>query len=328
MRHSNYIFTKGAIVFIKSNPSSKDAYLSGRPLIVVSNPSHILNTLIVCPCGTQDKPGIEISLYNYREQKYIGDNEISHIYPYSLSTIYSWQIVDCIGHLDPFIMDELDNAIDFHLGRTREIPTYLKDTAEYLTEVRHTKIKEKYITNEEVSKDLTLPPQHKVKTPIQKTSSQKSNVRKISHKEIDNWVLEASKNDIDMHKACNNPDTLIKIIDERSVALIVSRCVPIALIAKKYKINQREATFLRITLTNIVLKFSQSVWINDTKKKEYKDTPEYIFIGMLLLKAFAPEKLTDDTGKFNTYIDRVGEKYNIDTSNRRTWKSIENFYEK
>ena len=58
MRQSNYLFTKGSIVFVRFNKDHYYSYLNGRPLIVVSNPSHIMNTLIVCTTGTQDKPGI------------------------------------------------------------------------------------------------------------------------------------------------------------------------------------------------------------------------------------------------------------------------------
>ena len=64
MRKSNLLISKGSVVFAKFEANTKDAYLNDRPLIVVSNPTNILNSVMVCTCGTRDKPGILASLWN------------------------------------------------------------------------------------------------------------------------------------------------------------------------------------------------------------------------------------------------------------------------
>lgn len=333
MRYSNYIFTKGSIVFVMFPASSEKAFLNGRPLIVVSNPSHLLHTLTVCTTGTQDKPGIAVSFWNHMDKCYIGDTEVSNIYPYNILTIRTDQIVASIGQLDPFIMKEVDKAIDFHLGRTDEVPGYLKEFEDHICGVGFNSVQEKYITSETVSENFTPP--YKYKREHHKTShskshhqSEKGNTQKthsLTNDEIMQWTKEIPLKDIDIFKICKNPKELVSALDEKSVSLIVSRSVPISLICKKYNINIRTATYLRITLTNFSVKLGVSILNGETKPLS-NTIPEYTLIGMILAKAFSPNMITSSESKYDRLIDMISEKYKINTEDKRIWKSVETFY--
>lgn len=336
MRHSNYIFTKGSIVFVKYPPSSPNAFLNGRPLIVVSNPTHILRTLVVCTTGTQDKPGIGVSFWNHADKCYVGDAEISNIYPYSMMTIYTDKIVSSIGQLDPFIMKEVDRAIDFHMGRSDIIPNYLMDHSDYICSVSHNNAHDKYITKEHVSEEFEPPYKYRKEHRkdhvnsegrFKRTKKTAPTVPQIlTNDDIMAWVNEAPAENIDLSKICREPSVVIQAIDEKSVNLIVSRAVPISLVAKKYKINQRTATFLRITLTNISIRLGINL-INGKLTRSSFDVPaDYIYIGMALAKAFAPDSLTGSETEYSDEISRVSHFYKINTEDRRTWKSVESFY--
>ena len=334
MRYSNYIFTKGSIVFVKFPASSKEAYLNGRPLIVVSNPTHILKTLIVCSTGTQDKPGIEVSFWNHNDGCYVGDNVVSKIYPYSLMTIYTDDIVSSIGQLDPFIMKEVDKAIDFHLGKSDEIPGYLKDQYNYICGVSNNPIDDKYIskehTNEHFTPHYAYRKEHRrsitsKKLPTKYSRSTLTNYQ-ITDVDIARWVNESPDKELNLPAICKNPSELIHAIDEKSVNMIVSRIVPIALIAKKYGINQRVATFLRITLTNISVKLGVNIINGKIKSEDRSDLADYVVIGMILANAFSNDSIKSNIHLYDSIINQISHKYRINTEDRRTWRSVETFY--
>ena len=320
MRFSNYVFTKGSIVFVRFPSSSEKAFLNGRPLIVISNPSHLLRTLTVCMTGTQDKPGIKASFWNHVDKCYVGDVEESNIYPYSIMTIYTDQIVSSIGQLDPFIMKEVDKAIDFHLGRTDEIPGYLKSYDDHIRGVNYNEADSKYIRGESVSDKFTASYDYKREYHRQANSFKSPKPEKngntcITNDDIMAWTNEKPTEEIDLSKICRNYSELVKVMDEKSVNLIVSRVVPITLIAKKYSI---------ITLTNISVRLGVALLNGECDNQDILE--DYILIGMVLAKAFAPNSIKTDTDKYNELIDRISAKYKINTEDRRTWKGIESFY--
>ena len=111
---NNMQFSKGSIVFAYS--ADLPAYLNNRPLLVISGFTHIMNKLIVCEITSQDKPGISCTLWNYRENNYLGGIEKSVILPYSIFSIKTQYIKSTYGVLDPITMNEVDNAVKFFLG--------------------------------------------------------------------------------------------------------------------------------------------------------------------------------------------------------------------
>ena len=144
MRVSNLQFSKGSVVYADFDKNGELAYLNGRPLIVVSNPIHIFNRIVVCTTGTRGKPGIKISLFNYYSNKYIADTEISTIYPNSLYSVETSSIKQCIGVLDPYIMKAVDKSVAFFLGLSDEVPEYLRDYM-YVYDVEYTRAKPEYV---------------------------------------------------------------------------------------------------------------------------------------------------------------------------------------
>ena len=129
MKISNLQITKGSIIFLKSeilNDNKSKEYLKNRPLIVVSEHIKLYNSIMVCECGSRKRPGIPIYLHSYRTGFPLGDNDCTNVYPHALTTISLYDIESSIGILDPQIIKEIDKSIDFFLGRTEEIPRYLK----------------------------------------------------------------------------------------------------------------------------------------------------------------------------------------------------------
>ena len=135
MRYSNNFCTKGSIVFIHDK---KDSFLNKRPLLVISNPNPILHSVMVCPIGTRGKPGIKCSLYNPHTDDYVSGVEESTIYPNSIYTIKESDIRRTLGVIDPYIMREVDKAIDFFRGLTDEIPPFLRPVEKQYCGVEYT----------------------------------------------------------------------------------------------------------------------------------------------------------------------------------------------
>ena len=322
MRQSNYLFTKGSIVFVRFNKDHYYSYLNGRPLIVVSNPSHIMNTLIVCTTGTQDKPGIEVSFWNHFANQHVGGVEVSKIYPYSMMTIHSDQIISTIGQLDPFIMRELDKAIDFHLGRSTEVPGYLLNIEAELTSVTHNTIDLKHVRADSISAEYRSAIPYK-----------KEVVRE--HKEEDLGVddradieeaVEDEVPEYNFSEIYNDPSELIAAIDEESVNAIVSRTMSIHAMCRKYNLGKYQAKVMRENITKFVCDFARNLLDNipEVRSLRTENLADYAFIGMALLWAFSTSSEYDFT-KYESEIEEVIEKYNIDTDNKRIWRSAQMF---
>lgn len=125
-RISNLCYPRGSVVYAKFEKNSDYYYMNMRPLIVVSNQMQMFDTLSVIGCGSKDRPGIEISLFNHRLGQWIGDHEYSIAQPYSVYTITTNQIQEFHGVIDVWTMTAIDKAMAFHLGLTDEVPPYME----------------------------------------------------------------------------------------------------------------------------------------------------------------------------------------------------------
>ena len=334
MRYSNLLFGKGSIVFCRYPANSDKAFLNGRPLIVVSNPTNIMRTIIVCLTGSQDKPGISASFYNHLEREYVGGVKVSTIYPYSLYTIHVDCVVSTIGQLDPYIMREVDDAIDFHLGRNTNIPGYLTNQDEYLFSVNYQQVQEKYLNREYLNRDfcegvpMKRSPNKAVRSngPSNEANENSSINTVISEQMIDKWISDPRATEIAVDEINTDPTALVNLMDEQSVSFIVSRIVPISLISRRYKCNRQVANTLRLTLTNMAMTLAKDT-INSTagvfSSTEVEKIPDFVIIGMTLLRTFFPN---DVTGDYRRYLDRMSEctmKYRINTEDRRIWRACD-----
>lgn len=374
MRKSNLLITKGSVVFAKFEANTKDAYLNDRPLVVVSNPTNILNSITVCTCGTREKPGILASFWNYERNTYIGGNEVSNIYPYMLLTIRIEAIKCCIGQLDPYMMEAIDKAIDYHLGRTNELPPYLSSVQEEIQYVGYNPINgHSFTRNEIISEELresytgkwvkgvVQGPQIKVKDTIKKNKKKKgkSATAKKNEKNVedvnvhsdwglrnyDEFTRDESDNDISQ-EACDNiistnkpaidfwlkkevlfpieptlinaPNDILKLIGPVATTCILARTIPISKICKKYSLSVKDATLMRVNLTNyFILKEVNRRRANNETGDE-RSTPR--IMGAILAKEFIfNERLTKKERAFQ-------EAYNLDTSDGRKWRSVREYY--
>lgn len=135
MRISNLQFAKGSIVYARFTDELE--HLNGRPLIVVSDHIPVYDCVWVVECGTRGKAGINISLFNYATKDFIGGQQITTIYPYNIYTVKVSQIISTIGVLDRRIMKKVDEAIDFFMGRSDNVPEFLSSFADEMTSVSY-----------------------------------------------------------------------------------------------------------------------------------------------------------------------------------------------
>lgn len=375
MRKSNLLITKGSVVFAKFEANTKDAYLNDRPLVVVSNPTNILNSITVCTCGTREKPGILASFWNYERNTYIGGNEVSNIYPYMLLTIRLEAIKCCIGQLDPYVMNAIDKAIDYHLGRTTDLPPYLNPVQEEIQYVGYNAINNHSFTrNEIVSEELresytgkwingtVQAPQIKVKDTIKKNKKkkgkgvvEKKNAKlaeeiktqsdQLGLRNYDEFTRDESDNDISQEAynkiistnkpaidfwlkkevlfpieptLINEPNDILKLIGPVATTCILARTIPISKICKKYSLSVKDATLMRVNLTNYFILKEVNRRRANKETGDERSTPR--IMGAILAKEFIfNERLTKKERAFQ-------EAYNLDTSDGRKWRSVREYY--
>lgn len=126
-RINNICYPRGSVVYAKFDKKSEYYYLNMRPLIVVSNQTQMFNSLTVISCGSRDRPGVEISLFNHRKGRWVGNHQFSVAQPYAVFSILVPQIVEFLGVIDPWTLDAIDRAMAFHLGLSKEVPPYMEN---------------------------------------------------------------------------------------------------------------------------------------------------------------------------------------------------------
>lgn len=136
-RITNICYPRGSIIYAQFNKCSEYYFLNMRPLIVISVQNQMFDSLNVIACGSRDRPGVEISLFNHMRGKWIGDRQYSIAQPYAMYTVMVSQIIEFHGVIDPFTMKAIDKAVAFHLGMSEEVPPYMKDIYEELMAPRY-----------------------------------------------------------------------------------------------------------------------------------------------------------------------------------------------
>ena len=137
VRITNICYPRGSVIYCAFDKSSEYYFLNMRPLIVVSNQTQMFDSLSCIACGSRDRPGIEISLFNHTYGKWIGGHQYSVAQPYALYTVLVSQIVEFHGVIDPYTMKAIDKAMSFHLGLTEEVPPYMEGIYKELLEPKY-----------------------------------------------------------------------------------------------------------------------------------------------------------------------------------------------
>lgn len=219
-RITNLCYPRGAVVYAKFSKYSEYYYLNMRPLIVVSNQMQMFDSLTVIGCGSKDRPGIIISLFNHYVGKWIGDHEYSIAQPYSIFSINTNQIQEFHGVVDTWTMKAIDKSMAFHLGLTDEVPEYLNDVWEEL-------LKPKYRMGTEDNTQLDDPHQYGSTNETTRKFERIPSVRKTAKSagdkvHISNYTLNeiSQSNDTTEENKEYNLDNTIKIIDENHNALL------------------------------------------------------------------------------------------------------------
>ena len=102
-------------------------FLKNRPLVVVSNQTQMFDSLTVCICTSRDRPGIQVSLWDYSTGKWNGDKQYTVVEPYSVQNIRIRWIKTFLGVVDPFTMKAIQEAMSYHLGLSDKVPPYMEE---------------------------------------------------------------------------------------------------------------------------------------------------------------------------------------------------------
>lgn len=124
---TNLCYPRGSVVYATFDKKSEYYYLNMRPLIVVSNQNQMFDSLTVIGCGSRDRPGIEISLYNHQIGHWIGNHQFTVAQPYAIFSIVTSQIAEFHGVIDPYTLEAIDKAMAWHLGLSKEVPPYMEN---------------------------------------------------------------------------------------------------------------------------------------------------------------------------------------------------------
>ncbi len=130
---TNHFFAKGTIVYVNEPGlhGSQFEYLDNRPLVVVSEPNQLFDSITVVPLTTRKRPGIKVCINGMSRGEQTDIFRESVIEPWSPITINSKYITKTNGALDSITMKAVTKALAFHMGLTDEVPPYLK-SVEYL----------------------------------------------------------------------------------------------------------------------------------------------------------------------------------------------------
>ena len=334
MRFSNLQYGKGSIVYARFRKEGELAFLNDRPLIVISNPIHILDCIWICATGSQNKPGIQCSLYNYYKQSYIGDNKITNIYPNSVYTINTNSIYECIGILDPYIMKQVDSAIDFFRGQSDIIPEFMREYSDDLYGVMYTSATPHHIRqNEKVRKNSNL--HIRLNEIDDKYKMTENNSKPATDKEdiLQMWISNTNnlleyRNFIDDN---GDIDSLTNYFSDMSKCVIISRLATLKDIGIKYAIGTFEAFNLRENLTSIAITYGKSV----LGKNEIKTVQQFLDIfnnqlfdfeklSLILVVEFNILRMNIIRNNIKNTLEynEILNKYKIQSSNGKIWKSL------
>lgn len=95
-------------------------FLENRPLLVISNPLYVFDTISVIPLTTRNRPGFKVTIPG-RD----GISKESVIEAWSIHTFSASRVVSVEGSIDPYTMEAVTEAMKFHLGMSNVIPPYL-----------------------------------------------------------------------------------------------------------------------------------------------------------------------------------------------------------
>ena len=95
-------------------------FLENRPLLVISHPLYIFDTISVVPLTTRNRPGFKVTIPG-RD----GINKESVIEAWSVHTFSASRVVSVEGSIDPYTMEAVTEALKFHFGMSNIIPPYL-----------------------------------------------------------------------------------------------------------------------------------------------------------------------------------------------------------
>ena len=307
MRYSNNFCTKGSIVFIHDK---KDSFLNKRPLLVISNPNPILHSVMVCPIGTRGKPGIKCSLYNPHTDDYVSGVEESTIYPNSIYTIKESDIRRTLGVIDPYIMREVDKAIDFFRGLTDEIPPFLRPVEKQYCGVEYTYA---YEVSESGDSHLDEVSEESIDSDTLE-DTQDDNIDEVDEieKEADGIAYNVWLN--------KKPMQVVDLIGDEYSSKIIARSIPISQLNATFA--HKSANFftdIRNELTSVSVNLAMNYLNTNNSLKQCAD---FIKIGFAIIEKFYPEQIPDGKESMCHVLSEIAiDKYSIDFSNKRIWRT-------
>lgn len=318
---NNMQFSKGSIVFAYS--ADLPAYLNNRPLLVISGFTHIMNKIIVCEITSQDKPGISCSLWNYRENNYLGGIEKSVILPYSIFSIKTQYIKSTYGVLDPITMNEVDNAVKFFLGYSSEIPAFMEEASYMYKRFANIPASYPFSENETINDHFNLDLKVYDKPNNDNATEENPLETEFDYKAyVKKWISE--KEILDVNK-----------IPMETAICIGTRVLRIADIMKHYKINSAKAKYLRKNITELLVFYAKQFITKNPSIELDENIPSdslMIKVGMCLFFNLYRGEFTKTISKVSDNPVELYKKgsdnskeiirlFNINFNNRKVWNS-------
>ena len=310
--YDNNMFGKGSIV-IANNSAALPAFLYGRPLVVVSDYIPIMSKIVVAEITTKDQPGIKCRL---RGTRYGDANAIvdSVILPYSLFTIPTNAVYKYCGMLDRRIMEEVDNSVKFFLGYNDEIPKYIKDAKTLYPNIE-------YNIPEDSSNIIENPNEEKCRRNDKhlRKNNKRLNSNKAKRYNVFELYNPSLSKDFDIERWLNHPVSFdqLSIVDK---TIIISRMVTLKELEKKLSKSNGTITEYRKILTDEAINIAKDVISNNDYPKD-----DFTAIGIAIAIIYYPEILNEKTSEYVQNIKQIIseylEVYNIDFSDKGTWKS-------
>lgn len=357
-------FTKGMVVYITDMSyanefratSGNAINLYGRPLLIVSPPNELFDTINVIPFTSKNRPGIH---YDISSNRY----ESSVLMPYDIFTIDTKKIstVKCI--VPRSVMQAVDKAIMYHLGYTEEVPPYLKDLDEDIVKYNNatidniwdkadmrTKQMERYSSINESSPTIGDGARiiNKIMT-VNRESKNAIEVRNLSPKPVETVVDAIAEPIIEKEKeyreepiekiyhsserhvvTCRKPRAFIDDarakLDDKNIAVILRRDTTIKEMGKLFDLSASSAARLREELeetyfgSNYCKNIAKAIG-NSSKNFNSLNERQKVVLSIYMSK-YLPAYINSDINNLRRFINNYRRINHIHLTDKRKWGNL------
>ena len=127
------------------NPDLNHDFLVSRPVYILGSgetPFDVYTVTVCAITSSANREGIPISIDGCRQGK---------ILPYSIHSLHPEYLTRFMGHVNPDVIAKVRQAVEYHLGLSKEIPQYIQNCIDEVEEkerfIKSLSTKEKTVYN-------------------------------------------------------------------------------------------------------------------------------------------------------------------------------------